>query len=83
MIGTSLAFFRGQKGLFLENSEKVCKGGSRGLLAPGSKKLAKESMMTSFQVFSGFRLVFDSLSSLFGPGPRCPGTPFQTIVRVF
>ena len=40
-IATSLAFYRSQKGLSLENSEKSPKRGSRGLSAPGSKKLKK------------------------------------------
>ena len=40
-IATSLAFYRSQKGLSLENSEKSPKRGSRGLLAPGLKKLKK------------------------------------------
>ena len=61
-FGTSLAFYRGQTGPCLENSEKSLKRGSRGLSAPGPKKLEKESKMTVFQVF--FR-VFDSFSTLF------------------
>ena len=40
-IATSLAFHRSHKGLSLENSQKSLKRGSRGLLAPGSKKLKK------------------------------------------
>ena len=40
-IATSLAFYRSQKGLSLENSEKSLKRGSRGLSAPGSKRLKK------------------------------------------
>ena len=52
-LGTSLAFYRGQEGPSLENSEESLKRGSRGLSAPGPKKLEKESKMTIFQVFFG------------------------------
>ena len=80
-LGTSLAFYRGQKGPSLENSEKSLKRGSRGL---SEKKLEKESRMTIFQVF--FR-VFDSFSTLFRvfltPGPRGPGNPFSNFFRSF
>ena len=58
-VGTSLAFYRGQKGPSLENSEKSLKRGSRGLSAPGPKKLEKESKMTIS------RLVFDLFLTFF------------------
>ena len=44
---------------------------------PGAKKLEKESKMTISQVCFGFRLVSDSLSTLFGPGAESPWNPFS------
>ena len=73
-IGTSLAFYKGQKGLSLENPEKNLKRGSRALSAPGSnEKESKNYKMSSF--FSGFWPVFDSFSSLFSPGAESPREP--------
>ena len=75
LFGTSLAFYRGQKGLSLENPERSLKRGSRGP-APGSKKLENESKNDHFSsFFSGFGLVFNSFSSFFDPG----GTPFRLL----
>ena len=81
-VATSLAFYRSQEGLSLENSEKSLKRGSRGLLAPGSKNPKKESKTTTFQVFFRVRPVFNLFSTFFELfRPRCreaPGTPFRT-----
>ena len=87
ILGRSLAFYRGQKGLSLENSEKNLKRSSRPPPTPGPKKLEKESKMTIFQPFSGFWFGFDSFSTfseLFGSrGRGGAGNPFSDFFRNF
>ena len=86
-VATSLAFYKSQKGLSLENSEKSLKRGSRGLSAPGSKRPQKESKMTVFQVFfefsACFQLCFDFFWALSTPGPGGPGNLFSDFFRSF
>ena len=86
-LGTSLAFYRGQKGPSLENSERSLKRGSRGLSAPGSKKrekVEKESKTSQKPEKnlknSHFRLFFRAFSA---PRPRVPGNPFSDFCRSF
>ena len=79
-VGTSLAFYKGQKGLSLENSEKRLKGvpGARG---PGAEKTRKR---VENNYFSSYFRVFGSFSTLFrvffGPGA---GNPFSEFFRSF
>ena len=78
-FATPLAFYRSQKGLSLENSEKSLKRGSRGLSVPGSKgskkvekKLKSSRKLEKFLKNSHFRLFF----GFFRPrGREAPGTP--------
>ena len=86
-IATSLAFYRSQKGLSLENSEKSLKRGSRGLSAPGSKKhkksrkkklkkgrkLEKNLKNVHFRLFFGF----------FDPGAPRPREPLFRLCSEF
>ena len=80
-----MAFYRGQKGLSLKNPEKNPKRGSRGLPAPGLKKLEKESKTSqkpekNLKKKENFRLFFE----LFRPcGWEASGTPFRTFFRAF
>ena len=67
----------------LENSEKSLKRGSRGLSAPGLKKLEesrKKVDKTSRKLEKNFKIVIlDSFCGFFRPqGRKGPGTPFQT-----
>ena len=66
-IATSLAFYRSQEGLSLENSKKKSEKGSRGLSARGAskKKSKKKSKMTVFQVFYGFSARFQPFADFF------------------
>ena len=77
-LGTSLAFYRGQKGLSLENPEKSLKTGSRGLSTLGLKKLEKESKTSEKPEKnlknSHFRLL-KTFSSFFDPGVERPREP--------
>ena len=77
---------QGSKGLFLGNSKSSLKRGSWRLSASGSKRLEKESKVTIFQFFrflARFRLVFGVFFGHVDPGPRGPGTPFQTFLGIF
>ena len=81
MVGTSLAFYRGQKGLSLENSEiKNPERGSQGLLAQGQKSSTKAEKESKMSQKPEEKLEKLSLSTLFrafsAPGPRGPGNPF-------
>ena len=80
-FATSLAFYRSQEGLSLENSEKSPK---RGLSAPGSKQLKKSRKRDEKRPKTRKKLEKESFSTLFRvfstPGPRGPGNPF---VRLF
>ena len=74
-VGTSLAFYRGQKGL----PRKLRKKSENGF--PGPRQRVENDY------FSSFLRVFDSFSTLFRafltPGPRGPGNPFSDIFGVF
>ena len=48
ILGTSLAFYRGQKGLSLENRRKESGKGFPGPLGPGAEKVEKESKKSLF-----------------------------------
>ena len=86
-IATSLAFYRSQKGLSLENSEKSPKRGSRGREAPGVEKTRKRLENYYFQVFfefsASFQPFFDFFRAFSTPGPRGPGNPFSDFFRSF
>ena len=86
-VATSLAFYRSQKGLSLENSEKKSERGSQGLSAPGSKKLNKSRKklkkgrkLEKSLKNCHFRLFFGFFST---PGPRGPENPFRTFFSEF
>ena len=83
-LGTSLAFYRGQKGLSLENRRKESGKGFPGPLGPGAEKAQKR---VENDYFSSFFRVFGSFSTLLrafsAPGREAPGTPFQTLFGGF
>ena len=68
--------FLGPSGQKLETELNMS---SRGLLAPGSKKLKRESKKWKFStLFQLFRLFFDSVLTFWTPGPEGPGNSFST-----
>ena len=86
-LATSLAFYRSQKGLSLENSEKSPKRGSRGREAPVSKKLKKSRKklkkgrkLEKNLKNSHFRLFF---GVFFDPGAERPQEPFFRLFSEF
>ena len=86
-FATWLAFYRSQKGLSLENSEKSPKRGSRGLSGRGRKNPKKSRKWLVFNFFSSFRpvfnLFFDFSWAFPTPGPRGPGNPFSDFFGSF
>ena len=86
-VATSLAFYRSQKGLSLENSEKSPKRGSRGLSAPGSKKLKKSRKKVEKGPKTRKKLEKWSFSTLFrfffDPRAERPRNPFSDFFRSF
>ena len=84
-VATSLAFYRSQKGLSLENSQKSPKRGSRGLSAPGSKKLEKSRIKVENGPKTRKKLEKESFLTLFRvfstPGPL--GNPFSDFFSKF
>ena len=76
-FGTSLALYRGEKGLSLENPQKESEKGLPGPLGPGAEKARNRVENDYFSSF--FRvlgLFFDSFSSFFSPRAERPREPF-------
>ena len=77
MLATSLAFYRSQEGLSLENSAKTLKRSSRGLSAPGSKKTQKSRKRVENKPKTRKKLEKLSFSTPFLSFFLTPGTSFQ------
>ena len=82
-LGTSLAFYRGQKGPCLENSEK----GFPGPLGPGVKEARKKSKKSRKRVKNPKKtwriVIFDSFSIFFSPGAERPREPLFRLFSEF
>ena len=85
-VGITLAIYRGQNGLFLENSEKSLKRGCRGLSAPRSiasksqKRVKNWPKLKKYLKNSHLLLFFELFLA---PGPRGPGNPVSDFFRSF
>ena len=77
-FGTSLALYRGQKGLSLENPQKESEKGFPGPLGPRAEKarnrVENDNFSSFFRVSGSFSTLFRVFSA---PGPRGPGNPFS------
>ena len=86
-FGTSLAFYRGQKGPSPENSKKSLKRGSGASRAQGqksAKKVEKESKTSQKPEKNLKNSHFRHFFEFFRPwGPRGPGNPFSDFFRSF
>ena len=76
MVGTSLAFYKGQEGLSLENPQKKTEKGLPGQSKTLEKESKNDNFSSFFQVFGSFSTLFRAFSA---PGPR----PLEALYRIF